>query len=133
MRKITLLLILLLIPFAYANEAEDVEGILDKVDLSELPGTLKFLLGKPLINIEITDTETVYGFKIDGEIITDFVNKGVEKPNYLIKLDNSTLNELLYADDPMNKATDFYSEGDIVIEPKTFGSKIKFKIASWFM
>ena len=126
-------MVFLLSSLVFATQSDDFEQTLKDIDLSQLPKVLKFLLGKPMMNVEVTDTNQTYGFKINGNKITDFVEGGIDSPNYIIKLDNSAINEILYADDPMNKAGDLFSENKIIIEPQTVGGKIKFKILGWFI
>jgi hypothetical protein len=130
---LSILMFFLLSSLVIAAQTEDFEKILEDIDLSELPKVLKFLLGKPLMNVEITDTEEVYGFKIRGNKITDFVEGGIEDPNYIIKLNNETLDIILYADNPMFIAGDLFTGEKIMIEPQKFGSKIKFTILNWFI
>ena len=134
MKKILcFLMVFLLSSLVLATQSEDFEETLKDIDLSELPKVLKFLLGKPKMNVEVTDTNETYGFKVNKNKITDFIEGSIDSPNYLIKLDNSTLDQILYADNPLSLSGDLYSEGSIVIEPQTIGGKIKFKIISWFI
>ena len=121
-------------PKSQEQRAALIKQNLDKVNLSEVPGILRFILGKPKINIEVDGQ--VYGFKIAGEKIQDFVEGGLENPNYLIILPEEALDEIIASGDVIGKVTELYKEGVIVVKPQTIGAKIKFwfakNLSGWF-
>ena len=138
---LTVVILLLAIPAGFAQLTEEevtrtIRENLDKIDLSKAPGTLKFLLGKPRMNVELTLNSgkvLTYGFRINKEKITDFAPGGVEKPAYIVKLNEATLNKLINADDVGGKAAELYETGEIIIEPVKIIAKIKFGLAKFFM
>ena len=136
-----LLMILLMFSVVYAESeltkeqrVELVKNNLDKIDLGKAPKALRFILGKPKINVEINGE--VYGFKIAGNKITDFVEGGLEKPHYIVFISEDALDEIAAADDFAAKAEELYLTGKIKIEPQRTGAKIKFwfakKMVKWF-
>ena len=130
---------LAMVSFAYADEQDGNEDLekqirenLDNINLEDVPGTLKFLLGKPRINIEIKNNDTskdIYGFRIAKSKIQDFKPGGLENPHYIIIIPKKSLDDIINAEDPMAKAEELYLSKDIIIEPQKFGAKIKY----WFM
>ena len=140
MKKIICLLIILsLVNIAYAVESdfemEEVGGLikenLDNIDLGKLPKMLRFVLGKPKINVEVNGY--VYGFKIAGNTIKEFTEGGLEKPHYKVFVAENILRELVDSEDPSSAVGEAYKNGDITIEPQRVGAKIKFWIAKKFM
>ena len=139
-----IVLTVLMASFAFADShtlsreeiEQEIAANLDKIDLSQAPKALKFLLGKPKINIVLANldgTESTYGFKIGGNKITDFKVGGLDKPHYIIRISEETIVNIVESEDPAGMATESYKNGDIVIEPQRFGSKIKFWFASKFL
>ncbi|MBW2997097.1 hypothetical protein KY349_02015 [Candidatus Woesearchaeota archaeon] len=117
-----------------AERSETIKNNLDEVNLDQVPGMLKFLLGKPKINIEVNGE--VYGFKIAGNRIKDFVEGGIKNPHYIIFIPEDVLNEVVNSDDIPGAVEDAYSSGRITIEPQMTGAKIKFwfaeRLLDWF-
>jgi hypothetical protein len=134
-----MILILMLSCVVYAVESdfemEEVGGLikenLDNIDLGNAPKILKFVLGKPKINIEVNGY--VYGFKIAGNSIKEFTEGGLEKPHYKIFVAEDVLRELVDSEDPAAAVGEAYKNGDIKIEPQRMGAKIKFWFAKKFM
>ncbi|MBW3015784.1 hypothetical protein KY330_05145 [Candidatus Woesearchaeota archaeon] len=108
---------------------------LEKIDLSTAPKSLKFILGKPKVNIIIKENGdfAVYGFEVTGERITGFAEGGIEKPNYEITVSKDALTKLINSKDPATTLEELYLDGKVTVEAKTFGSKIKLWIAKMFM
>lgn len=133
------LLVVLMASFVFAQAGltreeieQQISANLDKIDLSQAPKALKFLLGKPKMNIVIANldgTESTYGFKIGGNKITDFKAGGLEKPHYIITISEESILEIAFAEDPGAKATELYLSEEIAVKPQTLGSKIKY----WFV
>lgn len=122
--------------YAQGNErAKLIKNNLDKINLEEAPGVLRFLLGKPKINIEVNGD--VYGFKIAGNRVKDFVEGGLDKPHYIIRLSEESVNEIVNSEDIMGKIEELYLNGEIIVEPQRVGAKIKFwffnKLKGWFI
>lgn len=112
--------------------AQLIKDNLNQVDLSELPGTLRFILGKPRINIVMKNkdgSEFVYGFRIMKENIEEFKEGGLEKPNYLITIKEEHVFGIIGSDDYAGEIQQLYLDGDMTVEPQTFGSKVKFFFA----
>jgi len=129
---------LLISSVSYAFESiseEEIRDIVQQVDLNSLPAVVKFILGKPKINIEVSDNEITetYGFIIVNNEVVDFNVGGIENPNYLIKVNYDVMEDIVNADNPMVKVEEYYLSKDMVIEPQTLGSKILFGIAKLFI
>ncbi|MEE9525096.1 MAG: hypothetical protein V3V78_00635 [Candidatus Woesearchaeota archaeon] len=140
MKKIIFMILVLLCSFiVYAEEVDfelDEIGSLikeniDSIDLSGAPKMLKWVLGKPKINVEINGY--TYGFKITGNKIGEFTEGGLEKPHYIIKISETVLRDIANSEDPMSAVGEAYKNGDITVEPQKLGSKIKFWFAKKFM
>ncbi|MBW2963641.1 hypothetical protein KY306_02615 [Candidatus Woesearchaeota archaeon] len=114
-----------------AQRSQLIQENLDQVNLEDLPGALKFLLGKPKINIQVNG-ET-YGFKITGNKIEDFIEGGLDKPHYIVYIPEEVLEEIVNSDNIVNTVETAYLEGKITIEPQTVGAKIKFWLANLFI
>jgi hypothetical protein len=143
MKKLIYLLAIVLVLVAasvvYAEEkdkkTEIIKNNLDKIDLGKAPGALRFLLGKPKINIEVKNidgTTDIYGFKIAGNKIQEFVEGGLDKPHYIIKMPVEAIQEIAGAENSVAKIGELYNSGTIVIEPQSTGAKIKFWLAKKF-
>lgn len=141
MKKLLALLISMIImsSMACAITADEIENNLDNVDLSKIPGSLKFILGKPYINLELADensTASTYGFKLAKENIEEFKDGGYEKPSYLVKTSEEVFNEIFEADDETAKIQELYNNGRIEIIPQKFFARLKMGIAekllAWF-
>ncbi|MBT4540830.1 hypothetical protein HOC35_04925 [Candidatus Woesearchaeota archaeon] len=112
---------------------------LDEVDLSQAPGVLKFVLGKPKINtvIEMNNDEIyTFGFLVADDEITDFIEEGHEEPNYTVTITENTLIWIANSEDPNQAATDAYKEGYIVVTAHSIVNKVKLgvvgKLFKWF-
>ncbi len=137
MKKIICFLIILILASAVtaqgigqmnqAARSKLIQENLDEVNLEQLPKTLKFLLGKPKINIEVNGE--VYGFKITGNKIEDFIEGGIKNPHYIIFIPEETLEEIVASDNIVGTVEAAYLDGKITIEPQSPGAKIKF----WFI
>ncbi len=132
MKIFILVMILLCCPIASALEMSDaeIEEHLDDVDLSELPKVLKFILGKPRINIDV-DGE-VYGFVVAGNRVKDFVKGGLKDPNYVVYLSEEELEEIINSEDISTKLGEMYTKDLIKIEAKNYGGKVKYYLARKF-
>ncbi|MBR9691317.1 hypothetical protein GOV06_00880 [Candidatus Woesearchaeota archaeon] len=137
---ICLLMVLFVVSTAFAQTAGElseeqraqmIKYNLDDIDLEEAPKILKFILGKPKINIEVNGN--VYGFKIAGNQIKDFVEGGLDNPHYKIFISENALSEITNAEDRSAKIEELYINGDIKIEPQRIGAKIKFWLAKRFI
>jgi hypothetical protein len=117
--------------YAFTVDEELVRANLDKVDLSDAPRALRFVLGKPKVNIEVNGD--VYGFKLAGNKVKDFVVGGIENPHYLIKIPPESIEKIVASEDPASTVGELYLAGEIVVEPQRLGAKIKFWIAKKFM
>ena len=115
--------------------SKQIRENLDKINLNEAPGVLRFILGKPKVNVEVNGA--VYGFKIVGKRVKDFVEGGLDKPHYIIRLSEESVNEITESEDIMGKIEELYLNGEIVVEPQRVGAKIKFwfleKFMGWFI
>jgi hypothetical protein len=140
-KVIVLLLVFVLISSFVHGQAgvpKELKQNIENIDLENLPGILRFILGKNKINVEIDDDgeKSVFGFKIAGNQVKDFEEGGLDNPHYIIKTSMDAVGEVLNSEDPLNTAGGLYESGDIVIEPQKVGSKIKFwfleKLVGWF-
>ena len=117
---------------------KELKQNIENINLENLPGILRFVLGKNKINVEIDDEgeKSVFGFKIAGNQVKDFTEGGLDNPHYIIKTSMDSVQEVLNSNDPLNTAGELYEQGDIVIEPQQVGAKIKFwflgKLVDWF-
>ncbi|MBW2996021.1 hypothetical protein KY332_01840 [Candidatus Woesearchaeota archaeon] len=104
---------------------------LDSIDLGKAPKALKWVLGKPKINIEVNGH--VYGFKIAGNTIKEFTEGGLDNPHYKIFIAENVLRDIFDSEDPASAVGEAYKNGDIKVEPQRLGAKIKFWVAKKFM
>ena len=65
-----------------------------------------------------------------------FTTGGIEDPQYIIELTEASVKEIGSSEDPFAKISELYQQGEITIQPQTFGSKLKFglvnKLMKWF-
>lgn len=112
---------------------------LDEFDLSQAPSVLKFVLGKPKINVIVEmANEDIYkfGFVVVDDKIADFVEEGHEQPNYSVIITENTLLWIANSENSQQAASDAYIDGYIVVTAHSFGSKVKLgvfgKLYKWF-
>lgn len=116
-----------------------VKQNLDKVDLSQTPKALRFVLGKPKINIVVKmnkGEDYVFGFLIRDNKVQGFQENGLEKPNYTITTSEDVLVKIAKSEDQNKAATDAFNNGEITVKANKFFSKVKLGIAKklfgWF-
>ncbi|MFC1691203.1 hypothetical protein ACFL0W_03395 [Nanoarchaeota archaeon] len=144
----SLLLLITLCSIAYAQDTDNagkelsemdldkvIKQNLDNVDLENVPKVVRFILGKPKINIELklNDGSTkTFGFKIAGNRIKDFQPGGLDKPHYIIEIKENSLKKIIASKDPAAKTGELYETGEIEIKPQKVGSKVKYFVANKF-
>ena len=64
--------------------------------------------------------------------IQEFRRGTIEDPAYIVKVNEETINKILESPNPLRDVQKLYLQGEIVVEPQKFTSKIKFKIAKLF-
>ena len=110
----------------------DREGIKEKFNeyLEQISGTTAFLIGGADIELRVENTEEkllLYDIKISKGNITDFEKGGnLENPNYIIKIKENIVEEILLSGNPKTRIGDAYRNEELIIEPQTFGAKIKY-------
>jgi hypothetical protein len=132
-------MLLAMITIAQEEKAQEntIESVLSEIDLTNLPGSVKFILGKPNINVNVIDVESkikqTYGFKIGENKIKEFKDEAIDNPNFIIALKEDVFDNVVNSVDPMKEIKELYANKDISIEAVTLGSKIKLAIVNFFI
>ena len=116
-----------------------IKDNLDKVNLSQVPGVLRFVLGKPKINVVVKmnkGEDYVFGFLIRDNKVQGFQENGLDKPNYTITTSEDVLVKIANSEDQNKAATDAFNNGEITLKANKFFSKVKLGVAKrlfkWF-
>jgi uncharacterized protein YcgL (UPF0745 family) len=116
-----------------------IKDNLDKVNLSQVPGVLRFVLGKPKINVVVKmnkGEDYVFGFLIRDNKVQGFQENGLDKPNYTITTSEDVLVKIANSEDQNKAATDAFNNGEITVKANKFFSKVKLGVAKrlfkWF-
>jgi len=114
----------------------DIESIiksnLDKVDVSDMPGPMRFILGKPRVNIQIEGSDALYGFYLQDDKPV-YVSGGLDDPHYLVEVSEKAIIEASKADDVSDKIGELFKQSEIKVTGRRLMSKVKLGVATMFM
>lgn len=131
-RIIILAMFLLLLPTAFAA-LDDLDALGAQAAGVELPGAVKSLFGNEIINIEVTlnegGTETI-SVTISEGVIGSLERGALEDPTMLGWVDETTLRNILTADDKLGTFMEAKKEGTARYKAIGFFKKIKVGIGS---
>ena len=122
MKKTTYLLILLIL-FNLPLVASSQEPI-----GQEIPKEVIFVDDSDIINIyDLETNEFITGIKLNERKVDSFL-ESEKKSQVNIISTYSTLNKIIYSNDPVESALKEYNEGNIKLEFDSLSKKVKFKL-----
>ena len=137
MKKLSLVILLLLIPIVSALETDELLDDMGKIKTNfnenfEAPGFFKALFGEEKINLHITldDGEVlVVGISMENSKITTIKDVALESPTLNAYAGEEVMDKILYSEDPFSELKKGLDNDEVTYKATTIKSKVKYGVA----